>query len=154
MKDGFMDSLDKGKYLKILGLTTLAVIVFFPDVVFDLTTSSLHFLFEHLLELLHVLFEGLESVLDHLVEGLFETHSHLTQTIVFYILVAIGIFLLYRLGLHLLRLYRRCQQRWSEFRTAHQLNPIEYWQGLTFFEKVKLVLIPSVLLYLYVMFFI
>ncbi|WP_374089273.1 hypothetical protein [Methylomicrobium lacus] len=149
-----MDASAKGNYLKILGLTVLAVIVFFPDVVFDLTTTTLHYLFEWFLELSHLLFEGLESILDHLIEGLFETNLHSTQTIVFYILVAIAAYPLYWLGRYFYRSFRRCQAAWQHFWSEHPFNPIEYWRGLTFFEKIKLVLIPSVLVYLYAMFFV
>ena len=149
-----MDSSDKRKYLKIIGLTVLAIIVFFPDVVFDLTTSVLHFLFERLLELLHLLFEGLESILDHLIEGIFETDLHSTQTIVFYILLAIGIYLLYLLGRFILRLYNRCRQAWDGFWADHQINLFGYWRSLSLFEKVKMIAIPSFLVFLYVMFFI
>ncbi|MEC4749231.1 hypothetical protein [Methylomicrobium sp. Wu6] len=149
-----MESSAKWKYLKILGLIALTVTVFFPDVVFDLTVSSLHFLFESLLELSHLLFEGLESVLDHLIEGLFETDLHSTQTIVFYILLAIAAYPLYWLGRFSLRLYRRCQQTWNGFRAEHPFNPIEYWHGLTLLRKIKLILIPVALVYLYVMFFV
>jgi hypothetical protein len=148
-----MGSSAKWKYLKILGLTALAIIVFFPDVVFELTASFLHFLFESLLELTHLLFEGLESMLDHLIEGLFETDVHSTQIIVFYILLAISIYFLYRLYLVFVRFYRHCLLAWHGFQTEHKLNVIEYWRALTFFGKVKLLLIPSALVYLYVMYF-
>lgn len=149
-----MDATDKRNYLKILALTVLAIVIFFPDVVFDMTTSILHFLFERLLELLHLLFEGLESMLDHLVEGVFETDVHSTQTIVFYILVAIGAYLLFRAGRFLLRVYRRCRQAWDNFWAEHHFDGIEYWRGLGLFGKIKLILIPAFLVYLYVMFFI
>jgi len=149
-----MDASAKWNYLKILGLTALAAIVFFPDVFFDLTTTSLHYLFEWLLELSHLLFEGLESVLDHLIEGLFETDLHSTQTIVFYIIVAIFAYPLYWLGRSFYRTFRRCQQAWQHLWAEHQFNPIEYWRGLSLFGKIKLVLIPSAVIYLYVMFFV
>ena len=149
-----MDATDKRKYLKILALTVLAIVIFFPDVVFDMATSALHFLFERMLELIHLLFEGVESMLDHLVEGIFETDVHSTQTIVFYILLAIGAFLLFRAGRFLLRLYRRCHQAWVGYWAEHHHDGIEYWRGLSLFGKLKLILIPALLVYLYVMFFI
>jgi len=148
-----MDASAKWNYLKILGLTALAVIVFFPDIVFDLTTTALHYLFEWFLELSHLLFEGLESMLDHLIEGLFETNLHSTQTIVFYILLAIAAYPLYWLGRFFYRTYRRCQTAWQHFWGGHHFNGIDYWRGLTLFDKIKLVVIPAVVIYLYVMFF-
>jgi hypothetical protein len=149
-----MDPSIKRKYLKIWGLISLALIVVFPDVVFDTTTSILGYLFDHLVEFGHILFESIEMVLDHVIEGIFETDLHSTQTIVFYVLLAIGIFILYLVGRLILRFYRRCKLGWSSFRAGHQLNVMEYWRELTLLEKVKLIVIPSVLLYLYVMFFI
>jgi hypothetical protein len=149
-----MDPSIKRKYLKIWGLISLALIAFFPDVVFDTTTSILGYLFDHLVEFGHILFESIEMVLDHVIEGIFETDLHSTQTIVFYVLLAIGIFILYLVGRLILRVYRRCKLGWSSFRAGHQLNVMEYWRELTLLEKVKLIVIPSVLLYLYVMFFI
>jgi hypothetical protein len=149
-----MDPSKKRKYLQIWVLTSLALIVVFPDVVFDTTTSILGFVFDHLVEFGHILFESVESVLDHVIEGIFETDLHSTQTIVFYVLLAIGIYILYLAGRYTLRLYRHCKVVFSDFLARHSLNPMEYWRELTFSEKVKFILIPSVLLYLYVMFFI
>ena len=149
-----MDASDKLKYLKILGLTLLSIIVFFPDVVFDLMIQTLQVLFEGLFELSHLLFEGIESVLDHIVEVLFETELHSTQTIVFYILLSIGIYLVYRVGRMVMRLFRKCQKAWNDFRAEHQLNVVGYWRGLTVLEKVKWVLISILLIYLYTLYFI
>ena len=149
-----MDASDKLKYLKVLGLILLAIIVFFPDVVFELTIHTLEIVFEAFLELTHILFEGLESVLDHIVEALFETELHSTQTIVFYILLSIGIYLLYRVGRMVMRLFRKCQKVWNDFRAEHKLNVVGYWRGLTVLEKVKWVLISSLLIYLYILYFI
>lgn len=149
-----MDPSKKRKYLKIWGLISLALIVVFPDVVFDTTASILGYLFDHLVEFGHILFESIEMALDHVIEGVFETDLHSTQTIVFYVLLAIGIYILYLAGRLTLRIYRRCKLAWSDFRAEHQLNVIEYWRGLTLLEKVNLIVIPSALIYLYVMFFV
>jgi hypothetical protein len=154
LRETGMDPSTKRKYLKIWGLISLALIVVFPDVVFDTTTSILGYLFDHLVEFGHILFESIEMVLDHVIEGIFETDLHSTQTIVFYVLLAIGIYILYLIGRLILRFYRRCKLAWSNFWAHHQLNVMAYWRELTLLEKVKLIVIPSVLLYLYVMFFI
>jgi hypothetical protein len=154
LRETGMDPSTKRKYLKIWGLISLALIVVFPDVVFDTTTSILGYLFDHLVEFGHILFESIEMVLDHVIEGIFETDLHSTQTIVFYVLLAIGIYILYLIGRLILRIYRHCKLAWSNFWAHHQLNVMEYWRELTLLEKVKLIVIPSVLLYLYVMFFI
>lgn len=149
-----MDPLKKRKYLKLWGLISLALIMIFPDVVFDTTASILDFLFHHLLEFGHILFESIESVLDHIIEGLFETDLHSTQTIVFYVLLTIGIYILYRAGRIALRIYRRSELAWSEFRAQHSFGLMHYWRELTLFGKIKLIVIPALFLYLYVMFFI
>ncbi|MGJ0485698.1 MAG: hypothetical protein ACR65R_14395 [Methylomicrobium sp.] len=149
-----MDPLKKRKYLKLWGLISLALILIFPDVVYDTTTSILDFSFHHLLEFGHILFESIESVLDHIIEGLLETDPHSTQTIVFYVLLTIGSYILYRAGRIALRLYRRCELAWSEFRAQHSFNLMKYWRELTLFEKIKLIVIPAIFIYLYVMFFI
>lgn len=149
-----MDTSKKWKFLKIWGLISLAIILIFPDVVYDTTTSILAFLFDHLVEFGHLLFESIEMVLDHLIEHLFETDLHSTQTIVFYILLAIFIYPLYWLGRFFYRLYLRCRHAWTGFRAEHPFNVIDFWRGLTLFEKVKLFVIPAVFIYLYVTFFI
>lgn len=133
-----MNPSKRWKYLKIWVLISLALIVLFPDVVFDTTTNILGFLFDHFVEFSHILFE---------------TDLHSTQTIVFYVLLAIGSYLLYRMGRYFLHLYRRSRLAWSEFRTEHPFDAMEYWRELTRFEKIKLIVIPMVILYLYVMFF-
>ncbi|EIC29828.1 MULTISPECIES: hypothetical protein [Methylomicrobium] len=148
-----MNPSKRWKYLKIWVLISLALIVLFPDVVFDTTTNILGFLFDHFVEFSHILFESVEMVLDHVIEHLFETDLHSTQTIVFYVLLAIGSYLLYRMGRYFLHLYRRSRLAWSEFRTEHPFDAMEYWRELTRFEKIKLIVIPMVILYLYVMFF-
>ncbi|MBL1264066.1 hypothetical protein [Candidatus Methylomicrobium oryzae] len=149
-----MDPSKRWRYLKIWALISLALIVLFPDVVFDTTTSILGFLFDHLVEFGHILFESVEMVLDHVIEHLFETDLHSTQTIVFYVLLSIALYCLYRLGRVALRVYRRCSFAWDEFRTEHQLNPADYWRRLSPFEKIKLIVIPMALIYLYVTFFV
>jgi hypothetical protein len=154
LRETGMDSSIKRKYLKIWGLISLALIVVFPDVVFDTTANILGFLFDHLVEFGHILFEAIEMALDHVIEGIFETDLQSTQTIVFYVLLAIGIFILYLIGRLILHVYRHCKLAWSNFWAHHQLNVMAYWRELTLLEKVKLIVIPSVLLYLYVMFFI
>lgn len=144
----------KRKYLKIWGLVSLALIVLFPDVVFDTTLSILGFLFDHLAELSHLLFEAIESTLDHLIEGLFETDLHSTQTIVFYVLLSGILYILYRIGKVLLRVYRRYKAEWDEFRAAHHTTLQEYWHGSTTIEKIKWAAILAAAVYLYVTFFI
>jgi hypothetical protein len=68
-----------------LVLIGLAIIVTIPDVVIGFLLEIFHLLFE----LAFIIFEWLESSLDNVVEHLLNTELHATQTIVFYLIMAI-----------------------------------------------------------------
>lgn len=92
-----MDSTLYGKVIKGLVGIGIVVVIWMPDVLFELLFEFLHTVWELLWELLDLLFEGMETALDFLIEQLLETDLHTTQVIVFYILIAIILFLIYRL---------------------------------------------------------
>jgi len=86
-----------------LGLLGIVVMLTIPDMVIELSTELLHFVFELIFEVADVTFEAVETMLDHLVEHLFHTGLHDTQVIVFYIIVSTLAYPLYRLARVVLR---------------------------------------------------
>jgi hypothetical protein len=87
----------------LLLLISTAILIITPD----LAVWLVHALFE----LLHVLFELLEGMLDEVVEHVFHTDRHTTQIIVFYLILAMALYLAYRL-------YRYCKRRVIELKEA------------------------------------
>jgi len=73
----------------------LVTVIGFPDVIFDFLIGLFDLFIENFIEAVHLLFELIEYNLDHLVEFLFHTNAHDTQTIVFYIIIGLGLLGLY-----------------------------------------------------------
>ena len=130
----------------IYSLVALIVIIIIalPDVVIEFG----HFIFELLYELADVSFEGIETLLDHIVEHLFETELHETQTIVFYILIALIAFPVYYLCRLLTRLFFRLKNSvpaaWALYKTRATI----YWRELSLNGKIKFIVIAAGALYL------
>ena len=145
-------------YQKIVyGLVLLGIVVMItiPDMVIALSTELLHLVFELLFEMADVIFETVETMLDHLVEHLLHTELHDTQVIVYYIMVSIVAYPLYRLARvvlrYLLRLLVAISIKWADYKTQWLLlrqDIIYYWQNLPFISKFKWVLIATGILYL------
>ena len=132
-----MDSLNYQKILKWLTVVSVLVLILIPDVIFGLIGELLHTVFELLLEFLHLLFEGLEISLDTVIELLFETDLHNTQIIVFYIIMSLVGFALYRFSLTLPKLYRRLHAKTLGFYLYHKNELTVAWHQLTLLNKIK-----------------
>jgi hypothetical protein len=138
-----------------LGLLGIVVMLTIPDMVIELSTELLHLVFELIFEVADVTFEAVETMLDHLVEHLFHTGLHDTQVIVYYIIVSVLAYPLYRLARVLLRfLFRRLKAIpviYANYKTQWLLLRQDisyYWQKLPFISKLKWVLIATSTLYL------
>jgi len=96
--------------------------------------------FELLLELIHISFEFVEQMLDILIEHIFHTDLHNTQIIVFYLMLSIAGYGLYKLY----KLLRTLPRRYREFKenlviALSQLNKeiLVSWQDLPPTGKAK-----------------
>lgn len=89
-------------------------------------------LFSSILEAIHILFELTEVMLDNVVEELFHTGVHDTQTIVFYLLIAIGLGLCYYLSHIFIRLFHILVETCSSCKIHTQL----YWQETSMIQKI------------------
>jgi len=143
------------KFFYGLLLLGLVVMITIPDVVIDLSTQLFHLVFELIYEMADVIFEAVETMLDKVVEYLFNTELHDTQIIVYYIIVSILAYPLFRLGRIILRLlfqliaiipvqYAHYKNQWLLLRQ----DAIYYWQQLPFIIKLKWILIACSALYL------
>ncbi len=138
-----------------LGFLAIVVMLTIPDMVIELSTELLHFVFELIFEVADVTFEAVETMLDHLVEHLFHTGPQVTQLIVFYIIVGILAYPLYRLARLVLRILFRIINSIPTTYTNYKIQWLllrqdisYYWQQLPFISKLKWVLIATSTLYL------
>lgn len=138
-----------------LALIGIVVMVTIPDMVITLSTEFFHLVFELIFEVAHVTFEAVETMLDHVVEYLFHTGLHDTQVIVYYIIVGILAYPLYRLARAILRILFRLINSIPTTYTSYKIQWLlfrqdiaYYWQKLPFFIKLKWLLIATSALYL------
>ncbi len=138
-----------------LALIGIVVMVTIPDMVIDLSTQFFHLVFQIIFEVAHVTFETVETMLDHLVENLFHTELHDTQVIVYYIIVSISAYPLYRLARAILRILFRLINSIPTAYTSYKIKWLllrqdiaYFWQKLPFIVKLKWLLIATGALYL------
>jgi hypothetical protein len=138
-----------------LGLLGIVVMVTIPDMVIELSTELFHLVFELIFEVADVAFESVETMLDHVVEHLFHTGLHDTQVIVYYTIVSILAYPLYRLARVILKIIIRLINSIPTTYTNYKIQWLllrqdiaYYWQKLPFFTKLKWVLIATSALYL------
>ncbi|SJM91504.1 membrane hypothetical protein [Crenothrix polyspora] len=91
------------------------------------------------LETLHILFEVIESILDKIVESVFHTGIHDTQTIVFYLMLAGGLAIIYYLSHAILNLYHALMDTSQSCVDACRRGKIGaelYWHDLPLLNKI------------------
>ncbi len=145
-------------YQKIIyGLVLLGIVVMLtiPDMVIELSTELFHLIFELIFEVADVTFESVETMLDNVIEHLFHTGLHDTQIIVYYVIVSVLAYPLYRLVRVLLRYLFRILTaipiKYADYKNQWLLLRQDisyYWQKLPFISKLKWVLITTSILYL------
>lgn len=138
-----------------LALIGIVVMVTIPDMVIALSTEFFHLVFELIFEVADVTFEAVETMLDHVVEYLFHTGLHDTQVIVYYIIVSISAYPLYRLARAILRILFRLINSIPTTYTSYKIQWLlfrqdiaYFWQKLPFIVKLKWLLIAIGALYL------
>ena len=127
-----------------LGIISIVIIVTMPGMVIDIIKQLIHLVAELLFELGFLCFEALESSLDHIVEELFHTELKETQSIVFYLMGVIALVPLYLLWRVLPRFYLWLTKK--VLRTWLRIS--SYWRNLSFFNKIKVVTISLICIYL------
>lgn len=120
--------------LAALMLTILAM----PHQALSFVEGMLHHVVEIVLHLLHLAFEFLEMGLDHLVEHTFHTGVHETQVIVFYIIMAVGLGLLYWLARRLPTVLIGLRNSLLRFGTRKIASSRYYWHEKTPADKLKI----------------
>jgi hypothetical protein len=136
--------------LVILVIITIMTI---PDVLIELMAELVHLILEVLAEVAHISFEWIESMLDHLIEHELHTELHETQTIVFYVIVAILAGPLYFLARQMPRLYFFLQDKILVSWAFNKARAKLYWHSLSINEKIKLSLVTLIGLYIASFFF-
>ncbi|MGR9086159.1 MAG: hypothetical protein ACU841_03685 [Gammaproteobacteria bacterium] len=121
-------NLIRENYRKLAIYCVLALLVYsFSDVLIDLTLTTLH-----------TAFEWFEYGLEELIEHIFGTTRQQTQTIVFYLLLSLGIAVCYRFALWLKTLYRSLRNRaLMEWRTM-KTRVDHFWWHQSPVDKFKL----------------
>lgn len=115
----------------IFASVALGTVLLIPDVVFGFVY-----------EVLHGLYEVLEEVFDVLIEHLFDTGTHETQIIVFYLLLALIGYGLYRLWRLSLRWFDTIKGAW----TRQKSNARLYWQESSWLRKTGIVAVSLALI--------
>ncbi len=128
-------------WLRGLILAAVITVLAAPAMMFGLLFGLLHFLLEVSLHLLHLGFEFIESNLDHLIEHFFHTDLHQTQVIVFYIIVTVVVYGLYRLWRVLPFFCRRCKDSLFAACAHKKASLVFFWQEQSLLDKCKLIAI-------------
>lgn len=97
--------------------------------------STYDVLLHSLLTFVHVAFEWIELGLEELIEHVFHTTRHQSQIIVFYLLLSVVLFGLYRLWRVLPRFYNYLQAT----RTHYMTHMSCYWRECSSVQKAKLI---------------
>jgi hypothetical protein len=132
-------------------LAIIALLITFPDVLFEFAVEFTHSLLEMVIESFHAIFEIVETVLDDSVEAVFHTGLHTTQILVFYIMFLIAIGLIYGLVKVLLKLWHYVKAKFFAFWLQQQYMFSVYWTNLSLASKIKVVTLISGIAYLFFM---
>ena len=125
-------------------LVGIVIMITMPDVIIGLLFELAHLFYE----LVFISFEGLESLLDHIVEQLLHTELHETQTIVFYILLTLAALPLYYLWLMLQRFFMHLKEILPVIWAQYKIHAIVHWQDLPLIDKIKVLAIIVIVIYL------
>ncbi len=132
------------KILYGLLLIGIVIMITMPHEIIELFLEFSHLFFE----LVFISFEGLESLLDHLVEHLLHTELHQTQTIVFYLLLTIAALPLYYLWVMLRRFFIHLKEILPTIWAQYKTHAIVYWQDLLLIDRIKVLAITVIVIYL------
>lgn len=123
-----------------------------PALVFGLLAGLSHHLLEIAIHLLHLGFEYLELGLDHVIEHLFHTDRHATQVIVFYVLIALGLTVLYHFGRKIPLAWARFSKYLMLFWSRKKSSCLYFWAQQSLLDKCKIIGISTTALVAYIYF--
>jgi hypothetical protein len=139
-----MISMSYRKFINGLGISCLFIVIILPDIVFGWLFELLHFLLELVVEFADILFEWIESSLDKVVEHTFHTDLHDTQIIVFYIMMSVLGYGIYRVTRVMPRYYEWSKEKLIFAWLFNKTRVFFYWQTMSLMEKIKLISIIAV----------
>jgi hypothetical protein len=140
-------SLNAQRIADVLLVISVIVLITMPELVMN----GFIWFFHSLVEFLHISFEAIESTLDFLIEALFHTGLHNTQVIVFYVMMAGVGYGAYKLWRKLPRIYATCRENIVLFLLLYKTRFIVYWRNAGLLSKIRMIVIVSVLSYLFVL---
>lgn len=132
------------KNLDLLVVAVLVLSLVMYDVTIELVLELLHLGFE----VVHNLYEWVELGIEHLVEHLFHTDRHGSQIITFYILVTIGMTIIWRLWKLAPGYYLAGKELAEELWTRRKSQLQLYWLSLTTSHKVAMAITAVFVAYL------
>jgi hypothetical protein len=121
-----------------------AGLIYFTIFMFGNLLDGGVWIFHHLAELADILFELVELSLDRLVEHLFDTGLHVTQTIVFYILLAIGAYAGYKLWKVVPHWYGWAVAKLTDLLTAQKTQTLDEWKSQSLSEKTNSLVLMAI----------
>jgi hypothetical protein len=126
-----MVSINNSKKIITQAILILGVLSFY-DTLIDVLLWLIHTIFE----LIHTVFEIFEQTLDLIIEHSFHTDLHTTQVIVFYILLAIGSFIVFKAN----KIFSMWSKKWIEkakyFWQETKVTAVYYPKKLMLLEKM------------------
>lgn len=132
----------------------VAIVLFFPDVVFDLVSSLFDFLSDQFIELLFFINDLIEFSVDQLIEHTLHTDRHKTQLISFYSLLAVQLSVAYLLFRLLLPKCVTLYQKIKESLYRKKMSYLYFWAHQTVVYKAGIISAFLIFATVYVMFFI
>ena len=118
-------------------VSTLVMVIIIPHLIVEFLTEFIHVLFE----VADITFEAIESSLDSLIEIVFGTDLHKTQLIVFYIIVAVLLFGVYRVARKLPAVYLRWQDKLLMDWILYKMQWVYFWRNTPFIKQVQWIII-------------
>lgn len=92
---------------------------------------------DSLFSIVHIAFEWFELALEELIEHIFHTNRQQSQIIVFYLLMSLAFYGLYRLWRAVPGLYSRFKEQLFVSISQYKLYLTRYWRGQSSIQRIK-----------------
>jgi hypothetical protein len=130
-----MTTLSQHKAIHASYLAGAIVLFMMPDILFELLTSLVQFLFESFMTVV----EYLEIYLEYVVKHTLHTDQQTTQIIVFYSIIAWWTFVMYQLWRCLYFSIRKIKNSIIANYRESKASAKEYWSTLSILNKFKVI---------------
>lgn len=117
----------------IINAVLVISVLFFYDTFWDLFLSLLH----HLFGMLHLMFEFCEHTLERLIEHLFHVDPRTAEVMVFYVMLSIGAYAVFKLIQRLPRWYNVLVHWFAAFWQQEKDKTLEHWQAQPVKGKIQ-----------------